>query len=119
MKIILAILVLISLTAVAQTPVPQDSRYCRMEPERRADGRIARSGSVLRAFQRIHPCPVTGSGVGPCPGWAIDHIIPLACGGCDDIHNLQWLPNGIKSAPKIGKDRFERLIYCRPMQVVQ
>lgn len=87
-----------------------DPRYCGT-PARDADGRIARSAEVLRDFKRIHPCPSTGKTYGACPGWAIDHVIPLANGGCDQIGNLQWLPNNLKSCPAICKDRWERNVY--------
>lgn len=25
------------------------------------------------------------------PGWQIDHVTPLKCGGADDATNMQWL----------------------------
>jgi hypothetical protein len=107
-----------SLPAYAQPLDPLvEQRYCG-PPARTATGEIKRRAAVLGAFRRAHPCPVTGSTSGACPGWAIDHVIPLACGGCDAVSNLQWLPNGLKSAAVIGKDRFERKIYCSPMQLV-
>lgn len=87
-----------------------DTRFCG-EPARDATGRIQRDQGVLRAFKKRYPCPSTGQTTGACPGWAIDHVIPLACGGCDAMHNLQWLPNDLKSAAVTGKDRFERKIY--------
>ncbi|HWQ37304.1 MAG TPA: HNH endonuclease signature motif containing protein [Burkholderiales bacterium] len=93
-------------------------RYCG-EPARDASGRIKRSSAVLRAFRDVHPCPATGESRGPCPGWAIDHVIPLACGGCDAVSNLQWLPDELKSAAGVlPKDRWERKIYCRPFEAV-
>ena len=94
-----------------------EQRYCG-DPARDADGRIKRSSAVLTAFRHSHPCPVTGLPSGSCPDWQIDHVIPLACGGCDAVSNLQWLPVGLKTAPVIGKDRFERKIYCTPMETV-
>lgn len=100
--------------AILCTPsLAQDTRYCADQPQRDAKGRILRDKAVLREFKRLHPCPSTGKQSGGCPGWAIDHIIPLACGGCDQIHNLQWLPHEIKSCPGTAcKDRWERVIYC-------
>lgn len=110
------LLVALLLTA---TPAFADTRRCDAI-ERDEDGRIIRSAAVLREFQKIHPCPATGSTVGACKGWAIDHIIPLACGGCDAIENLQWLKSTIKScAGRECKDRWERKIYCRPMVLVK
>lgn len=75
-------------------------------------GKTERSAVVLAAFREKYPCPATGKSNGSCPGWAIDHVIPLACGGVDAVYNLQWLPNTIKSAKGLdSKDHFERKIY--------
>lgn len=49
-----------------------------------------RHASVRREFMRLHPCPSTGKRYGPCMGFVVDHIIPLACGGQDSPINLQW-----------------------------
>lgn len=82
---------------------------------RNADGTIHRSQSVLAAFKKAHPCPVTGLTTGACNGWAIDHVIPLAVCGRDALDNLQWLPDAIKScAGTQCKDRWERKIYSCP-----
>jgi hypothetical protein len=43
-----------------------------------------------RDFRRVHPCPATGKTKGRCPGWVIDHIVPLRDGGLDDPANMQW-----------------------------
>jgi hypothetical protein len=41
-------------------------------------------GRAARAdFQRSHPCPATGRTSGACPGYVVDHVKPLACGGAD------------------------------------
>lgn len=32
-------------------------------------------------FQATHPCPANGEKTGPCPGYVVDHVAPLACGG--------------------------------------
>jgi hypothetical protein len=89
----------------------EEERYCGA-PRRNARGEIIRRADVIGAFRRAHPCPVTGMATGACPGWSIDHVIPLACGGCDAVSNMQWLPNALKSTAVTGKDRFERTIYC-------
>lgn len=90
----------------------QESRYCGA-PERYADGTIKRSRAVLMAFARLHPCPSNGLPDINCPGWALDHTISLACGGCDSVSNLQWLPDEIKScAEPWCKDRWERKVYA-------
>lgn len=102
--------------ACAHTTDPlTDVRYCGA-PARYADGRIVRSAAVRAAFQRLHPCPSTGLTSGSCPGWAADHVWPLATCGCDHVSNLQWLPNEIKSgAGTLPKDRWERTVYsCSP-----
>jgi hypothetical protein len=54
--------------------------YCA-SCERDRRGRIERSSSAKHEFQRMRPCPATGSASGPCPGYVIDHVTPLACGG--------------------------------------
>jgi len=87
-----------------------ETRYCG-QPTRNAKGVIVRRSDVIYVFKKAHPCPVTGLSTGPCPGWSIDHVIPLACGGCDAVSNMQWLPTSLKSAAVVGKDRFEREIY--------
>lgn len=82
------------------------------EPARDSNGRIKRSTAARTAFVRMHPCPVNGEVTGSCPGWAIDHVIPLACGGVDAPMNMQWLPLPIKScAGDQCKDRWERKVY--------
>ena len=52
--------------------------------------RVKRSAAARRAFRRLHPCPATGSVGGACPGYIIDHVKPLACGGADAPENMQW-----------------------------
>lgn len=87
---------------------------------RNTDGSIRRRADVLRAFQKVHPCPSTGLPTGACPGWAKDHVMPLDCGGRDEVSNLQWLPNSIKSAAgTYPKDRWERKINCQPSVIVK
>lgn len=109
-----AFLIVLAVSCVPQSNAAatlNDPRFCG-SPVRDANGDIMRSAAVLRAFQKIHPCPATGLPTGACPGWAKDHIVPLACGGCDHIGNLQWLPDDQKSvAGAHAKDRFERKIY--------
>ena len=95
-----------------------EQRVCG-EPVRNADGTIRRRADVLYAFQKAHPCPSTGLRTGACANWSKDHIIPLACGGCDSVNNLQWLPLPIKSAAgTYPKDRWERKVNCSPQQLV-
>lgn len=106
----------LSLFASVALAGPYDeTRYCNnANPHRDADGSISRRADVLRAFRQLYPCPATGKTQGACEGWAIDHVIPLACGGCDAVANLTWLPTAIKScAGTTCKDRWERTIYCK------
>lgn len=49
-----------------------------------------RSTSAKNAFKHEHPCPANGNTKGACPGYVIDHIVPLACGGPDNPINMQW-----------------------------
>ena len=49
-----------------------------------------RSEAAKSDFKYSHPCPSNGNTKGPCPGYVIDHIKALACGGADDPSNMQW-----------------------------
>lgn len=55
-------------------------------------------------FKNTVPCPSTGTVGLPCPGYVIDHIIPLACDGPDEPENLQWQ----KVEDAKAKDKVER-----------
>lgn len=61
-------------------------------------GKLIRSGEALREFRRC-----TGFPNGR-PGWVIDHIFPLACGGPDVPENMIWQ----KRDDSKLKDRWER-----------
>lgn len=71
---------------------------------RDADGKIARSESSKNAFKASNPCPSNGQHSGPCPGFVIDHIKALACGGADQPSNMQW--QTIQAGK--NKDKWER-----------
>lgn len=60
--------------------------------------RIHRSEEARREFERM-----TGYPHGR-PGYIVDHVVPLACGGADDPSNMQWQT---VSAAK-AKDKWER-----------
>ncbi len=75
--------------------------------QRDSRGRIKRSSSARSAFMREHPCPATGKTSGRCPGYVIDHVTALECGGADAPGNMQWQTTAAAKA----KDRAER--YCR------
>lgn len=74
-------------TTGAASSVPRDTR-----------GRIARSETAKHAFE-----VQTGYPKGR-PGYVIDHIVPLACGGADAPTNMQWQT----VAEAKAKDRVER-----------
>lgn len=67
--------------------------------------RIKRSQSAKIEFKYENPCPSTGARKGPCKGYVIDHIKPLACGGADVPSNMQW--QTIEEGK--AKDRWERV----------
>ncbi len=50
-----------------------------------------RSPKARAEFVKANPCPATGKPRGACPGWHVDHIEPLKCGGPDRPENMQWL----------------------------
>lgn len=58
--------------------------------KRDEQGRIKRSEKAKHDFKVAYPCPATGKQSGSCPGYVIDHIKPLACGGLDHPSNMQW-----------------------------
>lgn len=58
--------------------------------QRDSHGKIKRSKSAKSAFERQSPCPSTGKTSGRCPGYVVDHINPLECGGADAPSNMQW-----------------------------
>jgi len=49
-----------------------------------------RSRAQVDAFKRMQPCPITGKARGACPGYEVEHIIPLKCKGLDRPANMQW-----------------------------
>lgn len=63
-----------------------------------------RSSQARTEFKRLHPCPSTGKSKGACPGYIIDHVVPLACGGPDRPSNMQWQT----VADAKAKDKWER-----------
>jgi hypothetical protein len=69
---------------------------------RTAHGKIARSETAKRDFMKQ-----TGYPNGR-PGYVIDHVKPLACGGADTPSNMQWQT----VAEAKAKDKTER-IGCR------
>lgn len=76
-----------------------------------AEAKGHRSHSATAAFKRQHPCPRTGKPRGACPGWVIDHVVPLCAGGRDDPANMQWQT----MADAKAKDR-EEAKQCRKLR---
>lgn len=70
----------------------------------KSEAREQRSQAAKNAFKKQQPCPANGANHGPCPGYVIDHVIPLACGGLDDPSNMQWQTEWEGKA----KDKWER-----------
>src|ERR1700757_2869010 len=73
-----------------------------------------RSLEVHHAFRAGVPCPSTGETEGPCPGYVVDHFVPLCLGGPDAVANM-WFENEVRSAVK---DRIERHA-CQDMRRVE
>ena len=49
-----------------------------------------RSHAAIAEFKCQYPCPATGAPRGLCPGYVIDHVVPLCAGGPDAPANMQW-----------------------------
>jgi hypothetical protein len=63
----------------------------------------ARDPTQVRAFRKLNPCPATQLTKGACPGYVVDHIIPLCIGGPDEPRNLQWQSKSVS----LSKDKLE------------
>ncbi len=90
-------------TALEQQ-TPEKFYRMRAPLERVRDTREERSTAAKDAFKRECPCPATGKARGACPGYVIDHIRPLACGGADAPANMAWQT----TADAKAKDKWER-----------
>jgi hypothetical protein len=70
-----------------------------------AEAKIARSTAAKHAFMHAKPCPsLRAHATYTCPGFVIDHIKALACGGADTPSNMQWQT----LAEGKAKDKWER-----------
>ena len=93
-KIIIALMLCFSVAAMAQTCVLKRS----------TNGKIARSTAAVNAFKRANACPATGkASTASCPGFIVDHIVPLCACGEDKPSNMQWQT----LADSKAKDRLE------------
>ncbi len=84
-------------TPAASRSTSPHSGGCKTCP-RDANGRILRSATARAQFLRR-----TGYPHGR-PGYVVDHIVPLECGGTDSPGNMQWQT----AAEAKAKDRTER-----------
>ncbi len=99
MKRLLASVIVLLLPATPYAATTRPSHvYKTSTAPRDNKGRIQRSAAARHAFARQ-----TGYPHGR-PGYVIDHIVPLACGGLDAPSNMQWQS---KAEAKL-KDAWER-----------
>lgn len=86
--VLMVLMLVLSVTTLwhrgAEAGLMDETRFCG-QPIRNDHGDIIRRADVLREFERQNPRPRDGR------RWYKDHVIPLACGGCDAVSNLQWL----------------------------
>jgi phage protein D len=78
---------------------PTPKKSTRTKSARASKGRIKRNAHARREFM-----VQTGFPRGR-PGYVVDHIVPLACGGADAPFNMQWQT----VADGKAKDRVERV----------
>ena len=95
-----ASLFLASILAFTATAHAQEACTIRQKEERK-------QATVLQ-FKRAYPCPGEQNAYQrahlQCPGYVVDHIIPLCACGRDHIENLQWQTK----ADAAAKDVLER-----------
>jgi hypothetical protein len=104
-KILLFLILLLGSTVLARTSKHSTSNYYSNHANsykyssstkraygvaRDNHGHIKRSSRMRHQFMKSHPCPSTGKGSGPCPGYIVDHVKPLKRGGPDNPSNMQW-----------------------------
>ena len=76
--------------ATAHAPAHAGATQAKPGVPRDASGKIARSPAQKNAFEKSHPCPSTGKSSGACPGYVVDHVVPLKRGGADRPRNMRW-----------------------------
>jgi hypothetical protein len=84
------------------SPEGHTKKQSSSSTSRTSHGRIRRSAQAKAEFMRQ-----TGYPHGR-PGYVVDHVTPLACGGADAPYNMQWQTIAAGKA----KDKTER-IGCR------
>lgn len=72
---------------------------------------FARDPAQVRAFRKANACPATTKTDGACPGWVVNHIVPLCFGGKDEPANMEWE----QKAPSYKRDAFERAL-CKTVK---
>ena len=56
---------------------------------RQFDGKTKCNPDARAAFQFQNPSPSTGKRSGACPGYVVDHVVPLKSGGADGPSYMQ------------------------------
>jgi hypothetical protein len=75
---------------------------------------FARDPAQVALFKRTHICPATQKYSQRCPGYVVDHIIALDCGGFDNPRNMQFQT----VAAGKTKDKIERRgVNCKHRQI--
>jgi len=54
------------------------------------EAKTIRSAAEVARFKAANPCPSNQQPKGPCPGFIVDHIVPLCAHGADKALNMQW-----------------------------
>jgi hypothetical protein len=78
--------------ATGRCPHPTLDTRCA-SCERDSNGRIKRDPAANGGSSRGSTLPgsrATGKKTGACPGYVVDHIVPLKRGGSDTPANMQW-----------------------------
>ena len=74
---------------------------------------FARDPAQVRLFKQTHICPATHKHSQSCPGYVVDHVIALDCGGADKPSNMQYQTIAAGKA----KDKIERRgVNCKHRQ---
>ena len=74
------------------------SSHAKAAKQPKANGRLVRSAAAKHQFETQSGYPHGR------PGYVVDHIVPLACGGADAPSNMQWQ----SVADGKAKDKVER-----------